>query len=213
MKKHASFSYIIMVAAAVILTIAFCTTQKSEQDIRAQVEKEIRTELSAAMQQPANILTHFETQLVVSQFQNIKPQVGGETPVCKLPDGTAITFLLDKNGDHKLLFESGGKKEEAFTIVGVPVTMLPELSKPIGCWLGACSTPPVFDFKKPVITDFNAWLLPMRCHPLLCDSTLTCVEKCMNRGWGREYCETWGCFQRQIFKLDTLRQLKFPIPN
>ena len=214
MKKQSFSPYILLAAAAAILCTIGCTPEKSEQDIRAQVEKEIMAELSAAMEQPANILTRFETQLVASQFPNIKPQVGSETPVCKLPDGSVITFFLDKNGDYTLFSESNGKKQEAFTMVGVPVAMLPELNKPIGCWLGApgadCTTPPIFEFKKPVITDFNAWLLTGFCQPLPCNENLSCVEKCMNRGWSREYCETWDCLQMQNFKFEHLKEWKFP---
>ncbi len=145
MKKNLfSNRYIFLLAIATLFMFAAC--QKTEQAIRAEVEKEIILKIeSSLVQTTKNVLTASETQLVINELQKTKLQIGITTPVYKFPNGRQINILVDKNLNYEMFVESEGKQLPALTITTIPIKYDKLVSKYLNAHLSELKIP--FDIK------------------------------------------------------------------
>jgi hypothetical protein len=182
MKKNLFFNrYVFLLAIAALLCFTSC--QKSEQAIRAEVEKEIMLKVDSLLQTPKHILSTSETQLVVDNFKNVKFQDGVETTVCKLPNGTAISVLLEKKSGYKIFAQYGDTKEEALMQAVIPIAIHPTIVDQVQRFI-----PPPFSTKIPIPIEIS-----------YCDQPneevgrRACIDKCIRNGFTPRWCEFDKC--------------------
>ena len=186
MKKYYSPQFFFLLVLSAFFLLPSCQT-KTEKQIRAEVEKELMSKIDALLQPPPNVLSANDSRLVAEQFKTAKFEVGIEKTLLKLPSGTEVSFLFDKNGDYNLYTQFGGKKEVALTLAYLPAVFDERFIKPIrDCYLSPPPNCQILNLPRiPIeIACVPAWIP----DPLCNDST--CIANC--QGSSNQFC-AWNC--------------------
>ena len=185
MKKYYSPQLFFLLVLSAFFLLPSCQT-KTEKQIRAEVEKELMSKMDALLQPPPNVLSAKDSRLVAEQFKTAKFEVGIEKTLLKLPSGTEVSFLFDKNGDYNLYTQFEGKKEVALMQTYLPAVFDVAFNKPIqGCYTIPELCPIVKLHRLPVEIWYIPWWKP---DPICISGTAECIKNCN----GDAICE-WAC--------------------
>ena len=185
MKKYYSHQFLFLLVLSAFFLLPSCQT-KTEKQIRAEVEKELMSKMDSLLQPPRNVLSAKDSRLVAEQFKTAQFEVGVEKTLLKLPNGTEVSFLFDKNGDYNLYTQFGGKKEVALTLAYLPVVFDERFSKRIrDCYLSPSPNCLIANLPKiPIeVACTPAWIPDPICSDSTCiancqGSTLFCAWTC-----------------------------------
>ncbi len=107
-----------------VLLLLQGSCQKTEQEIRAEVEKEYAKKIDSLLQMPKSVLSQTDTEFVLAELKSVKLR-NGETPVCRLSNGTEISIVinLEKGLDYKMMAKFDNKNEEALMMAAIPISL------------------------------------------------------------------------------------------
>jgi hypothetical protein len=182
-------SFLLAIAAMFLLD----SCQKSEQAIRAEVEKEIMLKIEASFQTPKNVLSVSDMKIVLAKFKEAKLKLGDTTEITKLAHDVTIYSANGKDLNYQMLAFYDGKWHPALMEGYIPVTALPDFKGRIikdFCQYTRCPEPGiggVFQLDPKWEAIANTYTLSQiyapsldcvaTCESMNCSSPVTCFQE------------------------------------